>query len=478
MQSVSYLVLIPLLPLIGAIINGGGLAMAAAQLPGGPNRKLVSMIAVAMPALACVLTIAASQHLADLNDIGETIAGVVPGQLQSVSALQQQLWTWFDIGSIPIQFGLYFDQLTSLMLLFITGIGTLITLYSVGYMANDRGFARFMAYLNLFLFSMTTLVLGDSLVVTFLGWEGVGLCSYLLIGFWHKKDENNAAANKAFIVNRVGDLGVLLGTFALLAVVMQLGGTGFSYHELEHTLHAHPEAGSLYGWLIGLAAFAIFFGCTAKSAQIPLFTWLPDAMAGPTPVSALIHAATMVTSGIYLCARLNFVFVMSPGTMYLITIVAGATALWAAITALKQWDIKKVLAYSTVSQLGFMFMAVGVGAFDVALYHVVTHAFFKATLFLGAGSVIHAMHHATKPRDGVDFDDLTRDMRIMGGLRRSMPSTYVAMFFAWWAIIGLPLGSGFMSKDLILERLAFAGTGVGYFVYVLGVLTALLTALT
>ena len=329
-------------------------------------------------------------------------------------------------------------------------------------MGSDRGFARFMAYLNLFMFSMIVLIMGSSLPLTFLGWEGVGLCSYLLVGFWHHNHENNDAARKAFITNRVGDVGILLGMFALVALMGDAASLHYvdiaNYFRAETTIQNLAGTGGIV-----LATMFIFWGCTAKSAQIPLFTWLPDAMAGPTPVSALIHAATMVTSGIYLVARLSDVFALAPQTMHVIAIVAAFTALFAAIAALFQNDIKKVLAYSTVSQLGFMFMAVGIGAFDVALFHVFTHAFFKACMFLGSGSVIHALHHE-------------QDMRRMGGLAKMMPITYTAFWFGWYAIIGLPFGAGFMSKDLILERLFFAG-GLGQFIFILALIGAFLTAL-
>jgi NADH-quinone oxidoreductase subunit L len=347
-----------------------------------------------------------------------------------------------------------------------------------------------MAYLNLFMFSMIVLVLGASLPVTFLGWEGVGLCSYLLIGFWHRDTPNNDAARKAFIVNRIGDLGFILGAFALYAVMSDTtaqllasgkqeliaAGQGMSKHislsyvdisswfrmfSDERTKDALALAlGGNMGMLTA-ACLLIFFGCTGKSAQIPLLTWLPDAMAGPTPVSALIHAATMVTAGVYLVARLCDVYVQVPQVMDIIAIVGCATAVYGAIAGLVQTDIKKVLAYSTISQLGFMFMAVGAGAFDVALFHVFTHAFFKATLFLGAGSVIHCLHHE-------------QDLRRMGGLAKALPITYSCMFFGWYAIIGMPLGSGFMSKDMILERLF--ESNVSAIIGIVALATALLTA--
>lgn len=451
----SYLFLIPLLPLLGAVINGA-LSMACSERAKGPSEGLVGSIAV----LSVVLSFALVLFLSGV------LNGLHPEQGEH---LQQSLWAWFNGGNLQVDFGFLFDHLTSMMLLFITGIGALIHLYSIGYMKGDRGFARFMAYMNLFMFSMIMLVMGSNLLVTFLGWEGVGLCSYLLIGFWHQDHENNDAARKAFITNRVGDLGFLLGTFVLF-YAMQLpsgGDYAFTFNGIAEWAQALAQGGPLpedVATLIGVATFLIFFGCTAKSAQIPLLTWLPDAMAGPTPVSALIHAATMVTAGVFLVCRMSDLFVLADATMMLITIVGILTALYAAICALFQWDIKKVLAYSTISQLGFMFMAVGVGAFDVALFHVLTHAFFKATLFLGAGSVIHSLHHE-------------QDMRRMGNLQDKMPFTRVSMMFAWWSICGLPLGAGFMSKDMILERLFyFGGHEFAQVMWFFAIVAAFLTA--
>lgn len=443
----SALWLIPVLPLLGAAITGG-LALAGAKDAHGPNRGLVATIAVLMPALSFFLTIAASVELAKHPDY----------------PLSQYLWTWFDFGSLHLNATLLFDRLSSLMLLFVTGIGTLITLYSVGYMGEDRGFARFMSYLNLFLFSMIVLVIGGSLPMTFLGWEGVGLCSYLLVGFWHRNDDYNDAARKAFVVNRIGDLGFLLGMFALLAVVGSLD------YERIAGFFQQRDAAALAGQsgLIAAAALLLFFGCTGKSAQIPLVTWLPDAMAGPTPVSALIHAATMVTAGVFLIARLSDLFVdatlpvLGLNALQWVMVVGCITAVWGAIAGCFQHDIKKALAYSTVSQLGFMFMACGAGRFDVALFHVFTHAFFKATLFLGAGAVIHGLHHE-------------QDLRRMGGLARLMPFTGLIMGAGWLAILGIAPFSGFWSKDLILESL-FASGGLGIAIGVVAVVTAGITA--
>jgi NADH-quinone oxidoreductase subunit L len=445
--NASYLWLIPAFPLLGAIITGG-LALGAAQSKEGANRGFAALIAVLFPALAFAITVVGTCQLA---------------HLPSEVVLTQTLWQWFATGTFSLGFGFLFDHLSSMMLLFITGIGSLITLYSVGYMWADRGFVRFMAYLNLFLFSMIILVLGGSLPVTFLGWEGVGLCSYLLIGFWHTNTEYNDAARKAFVVNRVGDLGFLLGAFALVGVVGSLDYVQISewFRSTANTAQIAASVG-----VLSLAAILLFFGCTGKSAQIPLLTWLPDAMAGPTPVSALIHAATMVTSGVYLLARLSDLYVAAaPWVMGTILVIGCATAVFGAVAGLFQNDIKKALAYSTVSQLGYMFMACGVGAFDVGLFHVFTHAFFKATLFLGAGAIIHVLHHE-------------QDLRKMGGLAKLAQTkgvVYFAMFWAWVAIIGLPVGAGFFSKDLILERLLGVG-GLGTLVGLIALAAAALTA--
>jgi NADH-quinone oxidoreductase subunit L len=414
---------------------------------------------VLAPALSFVITLLAGGDLIANTPQGteRTFAGDAGVPAHPLApAFVMHLWTWFSAGTFHLEANLLFDALTAMMLLFVTGIGTLIHLYSVGYMWSDRGFARFMAYLNLFMFSMIMLVMGGSLPVTFLGWEGVGLCSYLLVGFWHHNTDYNDAARKAFVMNRIGDLGFLLGAFVLLNTVGSLDYRAIA----EWFAVAGDQAIANASSGLGIAGLLIFFGCTGKSAQIPLLTWLPDAMAGPTPVSALIHAATMVTSGVYLVARLGDVYVHAPAYLLTTILVIGClTAVFGAIAGLFQNDIKKALAYSTVSQLGFMFMAAGAGAFDVALFHVFTHAFFKATLFLGAGAVIHSLHHE-------------QDMRKMGGLattwswprspvHRKLFIAFMAMAFGWWAIIGLPLGSGFMSKDLILERLATGTAQMG-----------------
>ena len=339
------------------------------------------------------------------------------------------LFDWIQISNFKVDFGFLLDQLSVLWLLFVTGIGSLIHLYSISYMHDDENMHKFFAYLNLFVFFMITLVVGSNLLVLFIGWEGVGLCSYLLIGFWHKNQDYNDAAKKAFIMNRIGDLGLLIGIFIL--------GHLFSTLDYATLKTAIAGATNLDLYWLSAAALCLFIGATGKSAQIPLYTWLPDAMAGPTPVSALIHAATMVTAGIFMITRLNFIFDLTPDVQSIIAVIGAITALVAATIGLVQNDIKKVLAYSTVSQLGLMFLALGLGAYEVAVFHVITHAFFKACLFLGSGSVIHALHGE-------------QDMRNMGGLKKVMPITFITMLVSSLAISGVPVFSGFFSKDEIL----------------------------
>lgn len=348
---------------------------------------------------------------------------------QTKQSISIDLFDWIQISNFKVSFGFLLDQLSLLWLLFVTGIGSLIHLYSISYMHDDEKMHTFFAYLNLFVFFMITLVIGSNLLVMFIGWEGVGLCSYLLIGFWYKNQEFNDAAKKAFIMNRIGDLGLLVGIFII--------GNLFSTLDYATLKTATASATDLNMYWLSIAAFALFIGACGKSAQIPLYTWLPDAMAGPTPVSALIHAATMVTAGIFMITRLNFLFDLTPDVQMIIAIVGAVTALVAATIGLVQNDIKKVLAYSTVSQLGLMFLALGLGAYEVAVFHVITHAFFKACLFLGSGSVIHALHGQ-------------QDMRKMGGLKKAMPITFATMLIASLAISGVPLFSGFFSKDEIL----------------------------
>ncbi|MXN91471.1 NADH-quinone oxidoreductase subunit L [Flavobacterium sp. Sd200] len=339
------------------------------------------------------------------------------------------LFQWLTLQNFSVDFSFQLDQLSLLWLMFVTGIGTLIHVYSISYMHDDENLHKFFAYLNLFVFFMITLVMGSNLLIMFIGWEGVGLCSYLLIGFWYKNQDYNDAAKKAFIMNRIGDLGFLIGIFIL----------AYLFHSVEYNV-IKTELDNQWPvdqtWL-GVAMLCLFIGACGKSAQIPLYTWLPDAMAGPTPVSALIHAATMVTAGIFMITRLNFLFNLTPDVLEIIAVVGAITSLIAASIGLVQNDIKKVLAYSTVSQLGLMFLALGLGAYEVAVFHVITHAFFKACLFLGSGSVIHALHGE-------------QDMRNMGGLRKVMKVTFITFLISTLAISGLPPFSGFFSKDEIL----------------------------
>ena len=348
--------------------------------------------------------------------------------LQTGKAIEISLFDWISIGKLNIDFGIVLDQLSLLWLLFVSGIGSLIHLYSISYMHDDENMSKFFAYLNLFVFFMITLVIGNNLLVMFIGWEGVGLCSYLLIGFWYKNQSYNDAAKKAFIMNRIGDLGFLIGIFILASQFATL-----NFSEIQTAI----ATGQVNTSALGIAALCLFIGATGKSAQLPLYTWLPDAMAGPTPVSALIHAATMVTAGIFMITRMNFLFDIAPEIQNIIAIVGAITALVAASIGLLQNDIKKVLAYSTVSQLGLMFLALGMGAYTVAVFHVITHAFFKACLFLGSGSVIHALHGE-------------QDMRKMGGLRKVMPITFWTMMISTLAIAGIFPFAGFWSKDEIL----------------------------
>lgn len=364
-------------------------------------------------------------------------------------------FNWIHVGSLNVPAEFVVDPISIIMLLVITGVGSLIHLFSVGYMSHDATPAKYFCYLNLFIFNMLLLVLGSSIPVMFVGWEGVGLCSYLLIGYWFKDSEKAAAGMKAFIANRVGDAGLLLGMFLLFSKFGTL-----NFQNLQ-TLAAHLSTENYMGPLTA-ACLLLFLGATGKSAQIPLYVWLPDAMAGPTPVSALIHAATMVTAGVYMIVRMNAVFLISPIAMGVIAVIGALTAVMAATIGLAQWDIKKVLAYSTVSQLGFMFLACGVGAFNAAMFHLMTHAFFKALMFLGSGSVIHAMHEE-------------QDIRKMGGLASKLPITHATFFCGWLAIIGTPLFSGFFSKDEILW-MAFHSPRGHWALWAMGVVGAACTA--
>jgi NADH-quinone oxidoreductase subunit L len=353
-------------------------------------------------------------------------------------AFRRDYFTWMQAGRLRLEAGVYLDQLSMVLTLIITGVGAVIHLFSVGYMSKERMYARYFMYLNMFVFFMLLLVLGSSYPVLFIGWEGVGLCSYLLIGFWFTVKENADAGKKAFIVNRIGDFGMLVAMFLMFA-----NWKALDFHGLQQATSALPT-GTV---LVTAVCLLLFLGCTGKSAQIPLYTWLPDAMAGPTPVSALIHAATMVTAGVYLVARSGFLFALAPVAALTVVLVGALTALFAASIGLKQWDIKKVLAYSTISQLGYMFVGVGAGAYVAGVFHLTTHAFFKALLFLGAGSVIHAMHHAYH---ATHSHDDAQDMRNMGGLAKYLPVTCVTMWIGTLAIAGIPPFSGFFSKDEIL----------------------------
>ena len=377
------------------------------------------------------------------------------------------LWSWLPVGTLQVDFGFMLDQLSMVMLLVVTGVGGLIHLFSVGYMKADAGYARYFAYLNLFVAFMLVLVLGANFPMMFIGWEGVGLCSYLLIGFWFSETANADAGKKAFIVNRIGDFGFLVALF----LIWRAFGT-FDFLQVFSMVPAHLPVG---GGLVTAITLFLFLGCAGKSAQIPLYTWLPDAMAGPTPVSALIHAATMVTAGVYLVARTNVLFAMAPTSQAVVAGVGALTALFAATIGLRQYDIKKVLAYSTVSQLGYMFLGVGTGAITAGVFHLVTHAFFKALLFLGSGSVIHAMHHAYH---ATHSHEDAQDMRNMGGLARHMPITAGLMIVATLAIAGIPPFAGFFSKDEILAFAFGRGEQQPLFLvfWAMGAIAALLTA--
>ena len=407
------------------------------------------------------------------------------GALHAEKPVLDQIWTWVQVGNFRADFGLGMDRLSGIYTCFITFVGLLIHIFATGYMHGDKGFYRFFAYLNLFMFSMLTLVLADNFLLMFVGWEGVGLCSYLLIGYYIKRDEAREAAKKAFVMNRIGDWGVLMGVFLVFTLTGSIsfydkvvdGAQVQSSLNLISQMAAEPfTAGAIVAGGITSIAVLLFIGATGKSAQIPLFTWLPDAMAGPTPVSALIHAATMVTAGVYMVVRCNGIYQNAPTAMFIVAIIGCATAIFAATIGLAQNDIKKVLAYSTVSQLGYMFLACGVGAFVAAIFHVMTHAFFKALLFLGSGSVIHGMHHE-------------QDMRKMGNLRKYMPVTFWTMVTGWLAICGIPIFAGFFSKDEILYRTfhtisptnaahtaTIGGIHVNLILWVVGLITAILTA--
>lgn len=420
----KYIWLIPLLPLAGFLINGVGRSSF--------SKGVVGFIG----------------SLVILLSFGLSVAAFL--QVKSSGPINVTVFDWFSVNAFKVQFSFLVDQLSALMLLIITGVGFLIHLYSIGYMHHDAGFGKFFSYLNLFVFFMLLLVLGSNYLVMFIGWEGVGLCSYLLIGFWYTNPDYADAAKKAFIMNRIGDLGFIIGLFLIIGY---FGSVTFS-DIFPKAIHMSPKEVPFT-----LITILLFVGAVGKSAQIPLFTWLPDAMAGPTPVSALIHAATMVTAGVYMVARSNALFSMAPVTMNIIAMIGLATAVFAALVALSQTDIKKVLAYSTVSQLGYMFLGLGVGAYTGALFHVLTHAFFKALLFLGAGSVIHAMSDE-------------QDMRMMGGLKSKLPITFWTMLIGTIAISGIPPFAGFFSKDEILAAAFTHSTTM----WVIGVITAMFTS--
>jgi NADH-quinone oxidoreductase subunit L len=389
-----------------------------------------------------------------------------PAAGEGVSRLHDPVYQWIVVGTFSAGFDFVLDPLSGAYILFVTFVAFWIHVFATGYMKGESGYWRFFAYLNLFMFNMLVLVLADNMLLMFVGWEGVGLCSYLLIGFYFKKGFANSAAKKAFVVNRIGDVAFALA----IMLVFGLSGT-IEFAEIAAWAKTQSVESLTFGAFFAggctTIAMLMFIGATGKSAQIPLFVWLPDAMAGPTPVSALIHAATMVTAGVYMVARTSEIFVHAPAAMLLVAAIGAATALLAATIGLAQWDIKKVLAYSTVSQLGYMFLACGVGAFSAGVFHVVTHAFFKALLFLGSGSVIIGMHHE-------------QDMDKMGGLRKYMPITHATMAIAWLAICGIPLFSGFFSKDEILFQTfateAFGHLPVGKVLYLVGAITAVLTA--
>jgi len=427
---IQYSWLIPLLPLIGfAIIGLGGKKL---------SKGLIGMIGCGTVLAAFALSVGVFLQL--------------DGKAHTVT-----LFNWIAAGDLSIDFSFLLDPLTSVFLLIITGVGFLIHVYSTGYMHDDDGFHRFFAYLNLFVFFMLLLVMGSNYVIMFVGWEGVGLCSYLLIGFWFKNTEYNNAAKKAFVMNRIGDLGFLLG---IILIFVTLGSVSFDPSQSGNAFSMARGLGHANHATMELIAILLFIGACGKSAQIPLYTWLPDAMAGPTPVSALIHAATMVTAGIYMIARSQVLFSFAPGAMEIIAIVGAITAVFAATIGLLQNDIKKVLAYSTVSQLGYMFLGLGVGATTGAVFHVTTHAFFKALLFLAAGSVIHAMSGE-------------QDIRRMGGLKKKIPITHLTFLIGTIAIAGIPPLAGFFSKD---EILAYTFENGGSVLWLLGIIGSALTA--
>lgn len=432
MSASLYIAILLLAPLVGFLINGLNWK--------GKNGVLAGAIASGAIGVSFVMSILLFFQVKGMPNDSRTIF--------------VSFFEWMTVGSLSIAASFVVDQISSIMILIITGVGLLIHIFSISYMSHDARPTKYFAYLNLFVFNMLILVLGSNLPVMFVGWEGVGLCSYLLIGFWFKDVEKANAGMKAFIANRVGDAGLLLGMF----VIWKLFGT-LEFSKIN-ALSATSNPAQVIP--VTIATLLLFVGATGKSAQIPLYVWLPDAMAGPTPVSALIHAATMVTAGVYMICRLSFLFIAAPITMNVIAVIGALTALMAASIGLAQWDIKKVLAYSTVSQLGYMFLACGVGAFNAAMFHLMTHAFFKALMFLGSGSVIHAM-------------DGEQDIRKMGGLKKHLPITYLTFLMGWFAILGTPMFSGFFSKDEILW-MAFHSPRGNSILWCLGVCGAAMTA--
>ncbi|MDT8447924.1 MAG: NADH-quinone oxidoreductase subunit L [bacterium] len=439
----SLIPLVPILPLFGAMVMG----FFGKRIQAAFGENLTGILGCTAPALAALIAFGSFFELISLPE--EARVFVI------------KLGQWVGVADFQVEWAFRYDPLSALMLMIITGIGTLIHIYSMGYMHGDKSFWRFFSYINLFLAAMLMLVLGDNLLIMFLGWEGVGLCSYLLIGFWFTNSDYAYAGRKAFIVNRIGDLGFLTGMFLLIYFsAMHYDIVTLSYGELANRMEVLSKL-QIWGLpMLEVTALAFFVGAMGKSAQIPLYVWLPDAMAGPTPVSALIHAATMVTAGVYMIGRMYFMYSMAPIALQTISFVAAATCFLSATIGMAQYDIKKVLAYSTVSQLGYMFLAMGVGAYSAGIFHLLTHAAFKAALFMGSGAIIVALHHE-------------QDMRKMGGLLKKMPVTGYSFIAATLAIMGFPLTSGFFSKDEILEKafehapalwvLAFTAAGITSF---------------
>ena len=446
MNFIGYSYLIPLLPLIGAVVNGF-ISFAGLKV----SRRAVSLIACGSILISFFIALGCLYELSLLNPAHRV--------------LQVTMFNWISADPVNLNVAFLIDPLSVVMMLVVTGVGFLIHLYSTGYMWTDPGFARFFSYLNLFCFAMLMLVMADNLLLMFVGWEGVGLCSYLLIGFWFEHKPNAVAGMKAFIVNRVGDFGFLIGVLILFWGTYNIGNPTFAFADIK--ANAALLNGLKFGSvpLVTIVCLLLFFGATGKSAQIPLYVWLPDAMAGPTPVSALIHAATMVTAGVYMIGRLNFLFTMSPLALIVVATVGAVTALFAATIGFAQNDIKKVLAYSTVSQLGYMFLGMGTGMYASGIFHLVTHAFFKACLFLGAGCVILAAHHE-------------QDIQKMGGLKKYMPAIYLSFLAATLALAGIVPLSGFFSKDDILWQAFSKGGNEMWFygLWVLGLSGAFATA--